>query len=1109
MSYSASAPRGITRVLPIAILIALLLTLIPAVKANAAGLDGVWHNPYGADELYAQELTERSPRDPMAGQNVTIKATTWPIASGQTVWVTWTKNSVAQTPVGASWSYNSGNNSYWSINLGSFVRGDVIEYTVNADVNGGGQKSSGPFGFATTSWSTVTNVASYTDNGTSVDVVTGDSAGDFTPKIRFAFPRTDGFDVQIAPNGAGLNLSGLSSYTVTNSSSTLEIATADLVLKIQKTPYRLSVYEGDGTTLITRQYDPATFRNIGWASDGATTVTHIEDHYLTPTGERFEGFGERYNTLDQRGNDVHNYVYNQYQDQGSTGRTYFSVPFFSNSAGYGIHIPSTRYSIFNLGTHFSNMAGFTVDTGGDVNSTLSYSFYSGEQSEVLDDYTEDTGRPQLPPKWAFGLWMSANEWNTQAEVEAELALVESSGIPHSAIVLEQWSDEATFYLWMGATYTPTDGSTALSYGDLTFPGGGPWTDPQEMIADAHAQGIKVLLWQIPVLKENFTSNPSSAPQQHLNDQAYAEAQHYLVEDGNGNPYRIPTGQWFGDSTVPDFTDVDATDWWMEKRSYLIDELGVDGFKTDGSEAIFGRDVTFSDGRLGDEMHNAYPNEYTGAYNDFVQASTGGDGALFSRAGTSGGQANSIFWAGDQSSSFAAFQDAVRAGQSAGQSGIPFWAWDMAGFTGSFPSSELYLRSAAQATFSPIMQYHSEKANPSPSEARTPWNVQARTSDTSVVPIFTSFANVRMNLIPYLYTEAEKSATTGAPMMQSMSYAFPDDATAADYEQQYMFGPQLLVAPITTQGQTTKTIYLPEGEWYDFWNGGRAIGDGTKAYYAGLETIPVYAPAGAIIPLNLNADYEVGGTIDNDVDNYDNLVFRIYPIEGESSYSYYEDSASAHREIGVDTDRSAGTVEVTLPALTTTSTLQVSGSKPTSVTAAGSGLTERASIAALGSASTGWYWDAEQQLTFVKVGSSASTRAVVLNGVDKAAYEAEFATHISTTTNTNHAGYTGLGFVDGFATSGDAVEFTVFVEESGSHDLLWRYANATGSTATRTVKVDGSTVGTATFATLANWSTWGVATVTTTLSAGEHTVRIEYGGSNSGAINLDNLALSRQ
>lgn len=256
-----------------------------------------------------------------------------------------------------------------------------------------------------------------------------------------------------------------------------------------------------------------------------------------------------------------------------------------------------------------------------------------------------------------------------------------------------------------------------------------------MVTDAHSRGYKVVLWQIPVFKQNFDTNPSTAPQQHINDRDYATAQSYVAGNGSGGAYRIPTGQWFGDSTVPDFTSTAATNWWMSKRDYLVDDVGVDGFKTDGSEAIFGRNLTFADGRKGDEMHNAYPNSYTGAYNTYLQTKKGSNAVVFGRAGTSGAQTRGIFWAGDQTSSFAAFQDAVRAGISAGQSGVPYWAWDMAGFTGSFPSAELYLRSAAMAAFAPVMQFHSEKSNPNPSDARTPWNVQARSGDTSVVPTF--------------------------------------------------------------------------------------------------------------------------------------------------------------------------------------------------------------------------------------------------------------------------------------------------------------------------------------------------------------------------------------
>ena len=1068
-------------------------------------LQGVYHQPYAYDDLYSTQPTERMPRDPMEGDTVLINATTWPIESGQTVWITWTKNGVAQPVIGASWQYNDGNNSYWQASLGRFTRGDRIEYLVHANEDSANEQVIGPFSFLVISWSTVTGVTGYTDNGSSVDVHVGDSAGSFSPVIRFAFPTDDGFHLQLAPSGAGLTIAGPSHYTVTDSPDTLMIATAALVLKIQKSPYRLAVYQGDGTTLIARQYDPAVFRNFGWASDGQSIISRIEDHYLTPNGERFYGFGERYDYLDQRGRDVNIYVYNEYRDQAATHRTYLPVPLFINSAGYGIYIASTAYAVFNIGTDHADMVGFTVNVFGGLGTTLEYYFFAGMPRTILDRYTSITGRPQLPPKWAFGLWLSANEWNTQALVKATLDDADKYQIPATALVLEQWSDEATFYIWKGSQYTAKPGNEALRYSDFTFLPDGPWQDPRAMVADAHNRGVHVVLWQIPVFKEIFTSNPATAPQQHLNDKSYAAAQGYVVGSGNDGPYRIPTGQWFGDSMVPDFTNSDATAWWMSKRAYLLDEVEVDGFKNDGSEAVFGRNDTFADGRRGNVMHNAYPFCYISAYNRFVRSKRAA-GSLFSRAGCAGSQTASIYWSGDQTSTFDSFQQAIRAGLSIGISGIPFWSWDLAGFTGDFPSAELYLRAAAMATFCPVMEFHSEDSQTSDSRARTPWNVQMHTGDQRVIPTFRMFANVRMNLLPYIFSEARRSATTGVPLMRAMALAFPDDPATALLDQQYLFGEQLLVAPVVFPGATTKDVYVPAGEWYDFWNSGQFSGPGEKTYGVLLESIPVYARPGAIIPLNLNADYQLGGAIGNSITSHVNLTFRIYPA-GNSSYDYYGDANDTVRTIQATADWQAHEVTVELPALPTAATLQVIAGAPAAVTVDGVALADCRMLAELQATGAGWYWDPVLQATLVKL-SSGGARKVVLSGVDKAAYQAEFADGAGTGTDANHSNYTGVGFVDHFDQAGDSVSFTVNADAAGDYRLRFRYANAAGSDATRTINLDGRQLGTLRLPPLVDWDRWGNADIVAALSRGKHTITMTYGPGDSTAINLDSLTLIR-
>ncbi|MCF2710993.1 TIM-barrel domain-containing protein [Schaalia hyovaginalis] len=1084
----------------VALLLSIVLT-ITCLPAYAGTLSGIFHAPYGFDEQYATQPTERAPRDPMAGDAVWLHATTWPISPGQTTWVTWSVNGQIQEDKGFDWDYNSGNNTYWKLNLGSFQRGDVVSYTIHANVDGGDAMSTETFSFRVAGWSGPASVTAITDNISSLDLSVTDEISGLNPKIRLAFPAPDQVHIQVSPRGGDLSISG-ASYVFSQTDERAIITTSALTVVVNKNPYRIEIRKSDGT-LITQQSDPASVVNTSWADNG-NAVTRIADHWSTNSGERFEGFGERYDRLNQLGHSVVNYVYNQYRDQGSTGRTYLSVPFYTNSAGYGLFVNSTHTTEFDLGASDPSVASFSTFIG--PQQTLDYFIFTGGPEEILDGYTAVTGRAKLPPKWAFGLWMSANEWNTQAEVSNELANVANYNIPHTAMVLEQWSDEATFYLWHGATYTPKPGDQALHYSDMNFPAGGEWIDPKAMVDAAHAQGIKMVLWQIPVLKQNFDTNPASAPEQHINDREHAINRGYVVTNEDGSPYRIPSGQWFGDSTVPDFTNAAATDWWMSKRAYLVDEIGIDGFKTDGGEVIFGRGSTFSDGSTGDSMHNAYPTTYTKAYSDFLDAHKPSESTLFSRSGSQGAQTTSIFWAGDQNSSFTGLNDALRAGLSAGSSGIPFWSWDMAGFTGDFPSSELYLRSAAMSVFTPIMQYHSEKSNPSVSEARTPWNVQERTGDTSVIPSFRKFASIRMSILPYLYTAAKTSSATGVPMMQTMGSAFPADPTAADLDQQYMFGPDLLVAPITTEGATSKDLYLPEGEWFDLWNGGAAQGGAWKNYYADKSTIPVYARAGAIIPLNLNRDYQLGGDMSNDL-TYENLTFRIYP-QGSSTSTYFDDAADTIRTITSTEDFANHKVTVNLPALGTAATLQVHSGRPSEITVGSTAVPEVSSIEALNTTPSGWFYDRASQFTYVKQPASPNSRTITISGTSKAAYEAEFAIGTGTATGTDHPGYTGTGFVDHFAEVGDSVEFQIRTAVDADFAIRIRYANAAGSPATRTVYVDGESVGVLTLPSEDSWDIWSTAQITAPLTAGKHTIKIQYEPSDTNGINLDNLAVTQ-
>ncbi len=291
--------------------------------------------------------------------------------------------------------------------------------------------------------------------------------------------------------------------------------------------------------------------------------------------------------------------------------------------------------------------------------------------------------------------------------------------------------------------------------------------------------------------------------------------------------------------MPDWTNPDARAWWLERRRYLIEELGIDGFKTDGGEHAWGDALRYADGTRGSESNNRVPVLAAAAYQELLQ-SAGRDPVTFSRAGFTGAASVPLHWAGDEDSTWEAFRASITAGLSAGASGIFFWGWDLAGFSGEVPSAELYLRATAMACFCPVMQYHAEyNHHRLPSNDRTPWNIAERTGDPRVIPIFRRFAQVRERIVPYLVEQATRSVETGRPLMRALGFEWPDDLQAWDHPYEYLLGDDLLVAPIVETGVTSLEVYLPIGEWIDFWTQERIAGGRTVRRDAPLETIPVY------------------------------------------------------------------------------------------------------------------------------------------------------------------------------------------------------------------------------------------------------------------------------
>lgn len=564
--------------------------------------------------------------------------------------------------------------------------------------------------------------------------------------------------------------------------------------------------------------------SVRWLADGDGVVRGRFSLALRP-GEHVVGFGERFDAVDQRGRSLDAVVFEQYKSQGAHGRTYLPMPFaivVGGERSWGFHLVTSRRSWYDVGENL------VIEAEGD---DLALTVYEGTPAQILDAFLTDVGRPTELPDWVFRLWASGNEWNTQDRVMEEMDAHREHDIPVGALVIEAWSDETTFTAFRGAQYEPREEPHA--YKDFAFPADGPWPDPKGMVDELHERDIKVLLWQIPLQKMR----------PHPKHQAAIDARQILdkgVREADGRPYRN-RGWWFPLALMPDLSSQEVRDWWTAKRRYLVEEVGVDGFKTDGGEHAWGHDLRYADGRRGADGNGLFPVHYARAFGDLLRRA-GKAPVTFSRAGFAGSQPHGVFWAGDEDSTWEAFRSSIRAGITASACGIVYWGWDLAGFSGDIPSAELYLRAAGTSVFMPIMQYHSEfNHHRKPLRDRTPWNIADQTGDATVIPIFRHFAKLRERLVPYLKQEAHQAINGGPPLMRGLFFDHPHDSAVWDHPLQYKLGDALLVVPVTEPGVLETEAYLPEGEWVDVWTGERRQ-NGLVTLPAPIDRPPVLCTA---------------------------------------------------------------------------------------------------------------------------------------------------------------------------------------------------------------------------------------------------------------------------
>lgn len=497
------------------------------------------------------------------------------------------------------------------------------------------------------------------------------------------------------------------------------------------------------------------------------------------------GLGERFNGVNQKGKRVHGEVIEKFCHQGEI--SYCPVQFFMTDAGFGFFTDTKTVVDYA----FEEEISITLRKDHEGKYPKGF-LLTGSITEMLQEYITRTGAVRRIPRWSLGIWMSANRWHTEKEVLEQVEEAEKLEFPGSVLVVEAWSDEATFY---------------------RFNEHGEWPHPEKMIQTLKEKGIHTVLWQIPVLKkmEKGKSHPVLKE-----DIEYAVKRDLCVKNQDGSLYRIPEEHWFSGSLLPDFSKKETRDWWFSKRQYLLD-MGVDGFKTDGGEFVLTDEAAVEDGRTGKELRNAFVEDYIRAYEEFV----GPERVLFSRAGYTGQQRFPIQWAGDQQSEWSELRGVLSAGLSAGLSGIIYWSFDIGGFAGPLPTAELYERATQLALFMPVMQWHSEPvggqfAELMPSAGgineRSPWNLARIYGDEEFLGNIRKLHNLRMNFLPYLAWEAERSAREGLPMARHLCLDYQEEPYNKCFEREFLLG-DLLICPVVEEGMKEITVYLPKGKWY--------------------------------------------------------------------------------------------------------------------------------------------------------------------------------------------------------------------------------------------------------------------------------------------------------
>ena len=581
-----------------------------------------------------------------------------------------------------------------------------------------------------------------------------------------------------------------------------ELLVGDYAIRLISDPFTIQVLDHGGRLLFTTEAErvagdyvtpPLGFRR---SPSGPEPYLSWRIH----NRDRFFGLGEKWNKVEKTSTRATVWSADTC-GTNTTDMSYKSVPVLFSTAGWGVMLHTSWRSFWEIGT-FSYTAGSCLSESLHLDAFL---FIAPTLAGLLEKYTALTGRPQMPPAWALGIWMSRCQYENRVQVQDVLDRLRGEDIPCDVIHLDPQ--------WMQATYFDRLGVDAC---DFVW-NEAAWPDHAQMLQQWRDDGISACLWVNPYL-------PEGTP---IYEEARAGG--YLLRSEFGRPARLEHGQPVG---LVDFTNPDAAEWWKGKLKDLAAE-GAAVFKPDYGDRV-PEDALFFNGRSGREMHNLYLYLYTRAAFEAAQE-VHSTAMVWRRAGYVGSQRFPGTWAGDTQVSWEAMRCCLRGGLSAGLTGEAFWSHDVGGFVGAAPDPELYIRWAQFGLFSPLTRFHG-------TTPREPWEF-----GEAALAITRHYAHLRYRLMPYLLATAQEATVAGLPVLRHMALAFPAEPNVETLDEQYMLGGDLLVVPVLEPGARTVTVYLPRGRWWPLEGGAPVEGGRFITAAAPLDRIPLFVREGAVIP----------------------------------------------------------------------------------------------------------------------------------------------------------------------------------------------------------------------------------------------------------------------